>query len=139
MLKPPKSGKSNKGINYKCYKGASFNQQVHNMYSFVPCKTLDAISTGFQRPLLAANDIRHISKKLTQGFKSPKTTLIDNQAIWDKLCSILRSQGYELGMNFEYITKRPYKNESSLKRDLSTFCNNNCTIINNLNIKNKIQ
>lgn len=88
-----------------CYRGATFNHPVGDMFSFVPCKPcVEGKVVGFQRPVIYAKDFPGI---ITDNLNStPKFSAISSLAnmkcIWDKLCRIIRGQGFELGVNFKY-------------------------------------
>ena len=102
---------------FTCYKGATFNNPINGMYSFVPCKLEENNPNGFSRAVLTANDFNSISipglakyKKnnliITDNLNSaPKvidSDLVNNKTVWNKVCQIIASQGYLQGMNFEY-------------------------------------
>lgn len=107
----------NSSTQFTCYKGASFNNPVYGMYSFVPCMKDDKATMGFPRPILTENDFKSISipslskhKKnpfvITDSLNSaPKVIASDlntNKQVWDTLCKNINSQGYLQGMNFQY-------------------------------------
>ena len=98
---------------YKCYKGASFQNPFNGMFSFVPCKDISHINNGFERVILTEKDLQQFNGKpvltnnLMQGLKKTKTDLAFNQQIWNRLCQIVRKQGFELGLNFEYSIQNP--------------------------------
>lgn len=84
-----------------CYKGASVNNPINGMFSFVPCKPISGNEMGFSSIKLTNNDI----SILANYIRSVKYTFSDqdkNKKTWDKLCSIIHNQGFELGVNFEY-------------------------------------
>lgn len=49
----------NSSTQFTCYKGASFNNPVYGMYSFVPCMKDDKATMGFPRPILTENDFKN--------------------------------------------------------------------------------
>lgn len=88
-----------------CYHGATFHQPVNGMFSFVPCKPCDNNSkVGFSRPIISSTDFPGILNDNLNS--SPKYSgigsLIEMKTIWDKLCNVIKSQGFELGVNFKY-------------------------------------
>lgn len=96
----------------RCYKGATFQQRVEGMYSFVPCRVSDDSDVGFLRPHLTVKDMtlllsggqkQLISKHQNQGTRIERDLLIaDIVRIWNTLRSIFREQGFEEGVYFDY-------------------------------------
>lgn len=102
---------------FTCYKGATFNNPVNGMYSFVPCKTAERGSCGFQRAKLTASDFASVSipdlsryKKnpyvITDNLNSaPKritSNIVANKQVWDIICQVIASQDFLKGVNFDY-------------------------------------
>ena len=91
---------NNDGRLFMCYKGATASNPVDSMFSFVPCRPCSGKVLGFPRVKLTQDDLWFISNNLNAA---PKYTHTDNpKQIWDNLCEIVKSQGFELGVNFEY-------------------------------------
>ena len=88
---------------YVCYKGASVSNPFDGMFSFVPCKPFDSTNVGFPRVKLTSKDIKFISDNLNAAPKYED--LSNTKNIWNKICEIVRSQGFELGVNFKYQYK----------------------------------
>ncbi len=104
-----------------CYKGASFNNPVNGMYSFVPCKPYDEIGfDGFKRAELRNADFASIAiPPFNQRKKNPVyisnnlnsspniiiSDLAHNKMVWDRICQILDSQNYKQGLRFRYNVK----------------------------------
>lgn len=96
----------------RCYKGATFQQPVEGMYSFVPCRVSDDSNKGFPRPRLTDKDMtlllsvgqkQLISKNQNQGTRIERNLPVtDNVKIWNTLRSVFRKQGFEEGVYFEY-------------------------------------
>lgn len=86
---------------YVCYKGASVSNSFDGMFSFVPCKPSDSINVGFPRVKLTSKDIIFISDNLNAAPKYKEMS--NTKDMWNKICEIVRSQGFELGVNFKYL------------------------------------
>ena len=89
---------------YVCYKGASVGNPFEGMFSFVPCKPYNSHNIGFPRVKLTSKDITFISDNLNAAprFEDKYNT----KNIWDKICEIVRQQGFKLGVNFKYKYKK---------------------------------
>ncbi len=102
---------------FTCYKGASFNNPLHGMYSFVPCMKDDKATLVFSRVILTENDFKSVSIPSLSKYKKNKSVITDNlnsapkviasdlntnKQVWDTLCKIIDSQGYIQGVNFQY-------------------------------------
>ena len=93
---------------YTCYHGATVNNPIEGMYSFVPCKPYPGYNLGFPRVMLTnihfAQFGNIIINSLSRNYHI--TNLHNNfqacKKIWDELCRIVNQQGYERGVNFEY-------------------------------------
>lgn len=83
-----------------CYKGATASNPYDGMFSFVPCKPFDSASTDFPRVKLTSTDLGFISDNLNAAPKFRDDLL--NKDLWNKVCDVVRQQGLELGVNFEY-------------------------------------
>lgn len=83
-----------------CYKGATASNPYDGMFSFVPCKPFDSANTGFPRVKLTSTDLGFISDNLNAAPKFRDDLL--NKDLWNKVCDVVRQQGLELGVNFEY-------------------------------------
>lgn len=94
-------------LQFRCYHGVTADKPINGMYSFVPCKPYNGIHVGFPRVILTNRDFAAfgniIIDKLSQNYHN---TALDNisesKRIWDKVCQIVRQQGCERGVNFEY-------------------------------------
>ncbi|MBR4388961.1 MAG: hypothetical protein IKT00_07270 [Prevotella sp.] len=88
-----------------CYHGAAFDRSVGGMFSFVPCKPCDkGHVVGFSRPVISSIDFPGIiNDNLNSAPKySDISSLAEMKKIWDKLCGVIQSQGFELGVNLKY-------------------------------------
>lgn len=91
---------------YVCYKGASANNSVDGMFSFVPCRPCISGMVGFPRVKLTSKDFVFLSDNLNASpkFVDPKlNALFSPKDCWDRICTIVKSQGFELGVNFSYL------------------------------------
>lgn len=95
----PKPDKSQKLVSYK---GASFNKQYKEMYSFVPCKVGVGGMNGFERVKLTQRELPCISDKLTQSFKVTPSSISKNIEIWEKIREVVREQGCLEGVRMFY-------------------------------------
>lgn len=85
---------------FVCYKGATFSNPYEGMFSFVPCKPFDSTNIGFPRVKLTKADLDFISDNLNAAPKfEPECPIKD---LWNKVCDVVRQQGFELGVNFKY-------------------------------------
>ena len=85
---------------FVCYKGATASNPYDGMFSFVPCKPFDSANTGFPRVKLTNAVLDFISDNLNAAPKYVAECPIKD--LWNKVCDIVRKQGFELGVNFEY-------------------------------------
>lgn len=86
--------------NFVCYKGATARRPINGMFSFVPCKPCADRVAGFPRVRLGSGDFNFITDNLNAA---PKYSSHDNiKKVWERLCDIVRQQGFELGVDFCY-------------------------------------
>lgn len=87
----------------RCYFGASFNNKIHGMYSFVPCKEFKNNTIGFERVKITNDDFDFITNNLNAAPKM-NTTLSINENIlrWEKLKKIINKQGFIDGVHFNF-------------------------------------
>lgn len=98
---------------WTCYKGASFQEPFHQMYSFVPCRQCDGSEEkGFDRPVLDDADFKGCCNKQilsdgqqTQNRKVTPVSDVEAQKIWEAVRESVRKQGYLEGFNFKYSIK----------------------------------
>ncbi len=91
---------------YVCYKGATVNNSVDGMFSFVPCRPCTSGMVGFPRVKLTSKDFVFLSDNLNASpkFVDPKSNaLFSPKDCWDRICTIVKRQGFELGVNFSYL------------------------------------
>lgn len=87
----------------RCYRGATFENRVNDMYSFVPCRLLEGNEHGFERPMLTHKDIDCINEKKLQGFSLKRNVSLDeSKAVWDKIVEICHKQHFLEGLRFYY-------------------------------------
>lgn len=97
-----KSEDCENGFDFTCYRGASYDHKVNEMYSFVPCKLKLEDEKIFERVMLSDKDFPFISNNLTQGVKYTESNIDDNLNIWKELCNIIKSQGFEKAVRLNY-------------------------------------
>lgn len=85
-----------------CYKGATYDNPVNGMYSFVPCKPKGNALQGFARVRITSKDLPTITDNLNASPKYTEGTLEDNLKIWNKLRDLVNKVGLFEGVNFEY-------------------------------------
>lgn len=98
---------------WTCYKGVSFQEPFHQMYSFVPCRQCDGSEEkGFDRPVLDDADFKDCCNKQilsngqqTQNRKVTPVSDAEAQKIWEAVRESVRKQGYLEGFNFKYSIK----------------------------------
>ncbi len=88
---------------FRCYRGATFENPVHGMYSFVPCRMADENPQGFERPVITHNDLDFISDTLSRSCKYKRDVSIDEAyAIWAKVHNTCHEQGFLDGVRLYY-------------------------------------
>ena len=83
-----------------CYKGATVENPVNDMFSFVPCKPCSSGEVGFPRVKLSSSKFPFITDNLNAAPKFEDKYPIKD--LWNKICDVVREQGFELGVNFKY-------------------------------------
>lgn len=113
--KKNKSKDCEKGSEFTCYRGVSFDDYkkckgdpIKKMYSFIPCKIGSKGENGFEKVRLYDTDFTHaiINNKKTQGVKYTEVTLGESFHIWNTLCNIIKSQGFEKAVRLNYTEKK---------------------------------
>lgn len=92
----------------RCYSGATPEQNVNGMYSFVPCKRYEDGTTGFERLKIHMQDLSKFNQNgrelITNNLNAaPKITEIEDAKaveIWNQLRSIVKEQGLLEGVSF---------------------------------------
>ena len=93
----------NKKPEVRCYFGASFNNKIHGMYSFVPCKEFKNDTVGFERVKITNDDFAFITNNLNAAPKMNLQSSIDvNISHWEKLKKIINEQGFSEGVHFNF-------------------------------------
>ena len=90
------------GNQFVCYKGTSFNNPYNGMFSFVPCKVSSSTDIGYPRVKLTNKDLHFISNNLNAAPKYSLFHSFTPQQCWSHVCQIVRAQGFELGVHFNY-------------------------------------
>lgn len=81
--------------------GATWEKQVHNMFSFAPCLPAGDETRGFQRPEIKLDGL--INPKSTRSTRGANVQrpISDVFEAWQSVVSQVRAQGLELGVTFE--------------------------------------
>ncbi len=95
---------------FRCYAGATPQNPIESMYSFVPCKHSKNGTIGFERLKIRQADLAGISginvNIITNNLNSaPKITavnLLQNVNIWNKIRQLNQKQGLLEGIAFKY-------------------------------------
>lgn len=88
---------------YILYRGATVDNPVEGMFSFVPCRSCDSGVVGFPRVELKSSDLPNvITDDLNASPKYSKTTVILPRDCWSEVCDVVKRLGFKLGLNFEY-------------------------------------
>lgn len=95
---------------FVCYKGATFNNPVDGMYSYVPCKLCNDNVIGFPRVRIDGallnrlfngkvifNDNLNTAPKIT--FMN---SLNESKLVWDEISKQVQQQGFIKGLSFKY-------------------------------------
>jgi len=95
--------KDNEMPQFRCYFGATFNNNVNGMYSIVPCKEFQNNIVGFERVKITTSDFNFISNNLNAAPKLNVTANIEmNIERWNRLKQIIENKGFLLGVNFDF-------------------------------------
>lgn len=92
----------NPGNDHICYKGATTSNPINGMFSFVPCKPCSSGVTSFPRVVLTRSNLSIISENLNAAPKFTTASVISPTNCWTQICNIVKKQGFEMGVNFEY-------------------------------------
>ena len=92
----------------RCYSGATPEQNVNGMYSFVPCKLYEDGTTGFERLKICMNDLSKFNPNgrelITNNLNAaPKITEIEDTKaveIWNRIRNIVKEQRLLEGVSF---------------------------------------
>jgi hypothetical protein len=85
---------------YRLYFGATFENPVDGMFSFVPCVTGDDIDRGFARPSICIPDA--ITPTMTQNKRlNPRQSIEEITPLWDEVVRQVTEQGLALGIQAE--------------------------------------
>ena len=91
---------------FVCYRGATPSQPANGMFSFVPCRTTENGTVGFPRMRITKSMLSLISDNLNAAPKytpnKGNAAMADVYQVWKQLCDIAASQGFFLGVNFQY-------------------------------------
>lgn len=95
---------------FRCYAGATPQNSIFGMYSFVPSKQHATSTVGFERlkirerdfALLPSISSSIINDNLNSTPKITKHTINQNVEIWERLCSLNKQQGLLEGVSFKY-------------------------------------
>ena len=88
---------------FRCYRGATWDNPVNGMYSFVPCMLAKDTPRGFKRPVLLNKDFDFISDRLAQSYKYTRDASLDEaRAVWEKVRAICHKNGFLDGVRFYY-------------------------------------
>lgn len=88
-------------LDLRLYRGATFFNQIHGMYSFVPSQLYNGNKTGFSRIRLC--NMKYLTNNLSQGFKITNNLNLNLiQKFWQKIVDISRQKGCVEGTRFYY-------------------------------------
>lgn len=97
-----------KPVHFRCYKGATLENPINGMYSFVPCRLVTGSNAFFERPMLSHNEISFINERMKQGFKTAPNTGLDNaKQVWKAVLQLCRDQKYLEGLRFYFNNSNP--------------------------------
>jgi len=86
----------------RCYFGATYQNKVNGMYSFVPCKRYENNAEGYERVKIFNKDLNFITNNLNAAPKLNKVR--DIKSCWNKIRDIIKEQGFFEGVKFDYYT-----------------------------------
>jgi hypothetical protein len=91
----------------RCYFGASYKNQTHGMYSFVPCREKKNGNVGFERVKIRNSDLEIISNNLNASPKlNPTRNIQVNFDRWEIIRQIVEKQGFLIGVNFSFDVEK---------------------------------
>lgn len=92
-----------------CYKGATPQNPVNGMFSFVPCKLAEkGLAPAFQRVIIPLSNNsgsilnKCINPKSKENFRGTPVSPSDAQAVWNEVCKAVEAQGCLRGFDFRY-------------------------------------
>ena len=85
---------------FRLYLGATFEDPVDGMFSFVPCVTGDRVAQGFARPAIRIPDA--ITPTMMQSKRlNPRQSIDEIIPLWEEVVRQLIAQGLALGVHAE--------------------------------------
>ncbi|SFE54140.1 hypothetical protein [Sunxiuqinia elliptica] len=91
-------------ITRRLYFGATYENQVNGMFSFVPCKK-SGNNYGFERPVIILKD--RVNSNRNTGFKQSTINNIDeSKAIWNNIVKQIFKQDLKIGWGFKMPKQR---------------------------------
>jgi hypothetical protein len=82
---------------FRVHLGATFEQPLHGMFSFMPCLPADATQTRFPRPTIKHDRLNPRSKQSPKGAND-LIHLDEVRACWESVVEQVRHQDLELGV-----------------------------------------
>jgi len=90
---------------YRLYQGATYSEQIGQMFSFTPCRAADEVTPVFLRPRIELDGI--ITQSLTQGKKSTLIpTLETMHSLWVRIYDQVFAQGLAAAHHIEMKPRR---------------------------------
>jgi hypothetical protein len=90
---------------WRLYFGATYDEPVHGMYSYFPCRPYDTCSRGFARPKISMPG--RITDNLYQGKRYSEQPNLDSmRSLWENVAEQVREQGLALGVYAEMPERR---------------------------------
>lgn len=84
-------------LSYRLYRGASYADPYHGMYSFFPCRPAAACPAGFARPRIINPQV--ITGTHTQGRRLNKQGSLDEvQRLWEDVLNQVIHQNLDIGV-----------------------------------------
>ena len=88
------------GLSWRLYFGATYDNPVDGMFSFVPCKPSTGVPGGFPRPSIEIPGI--VNPGLGRSFRrNEQSGLGDVVELWESVMEQVQSQGLSLGVFLE--------------------------------------
>ena len=90
---------------WRLYIGATYDDQVEKMFSFVPCAPAGAMPGGFARPTIELDGV--ITSRNRQQYKlNPQDCLDDVVGLWHKVKAQVQGRGLALGLSVDVPPQR---------------------------------
>jgi len=104
-MRPTYEWGAEKNVRLRLYRGATREQPIHGMFSFVPCLPAVACHSGFSRPSVRLDPF--VNPGLMMRFKAHHNMPSDHvKDLWRQVVAQVTERGLALGTRFELPSRR---------------------------------